>query len=67
MRPVGLGLQKFRRSIHPLLEKSHPMFNQIFALAMAAQARGSLINFQYNGCGGAAGNSYPLIGQVIAN
>jgi hypothetical protein len=52
---------------YPLLEKSNPMFNQIFALAMAAQARGSLINFQYNGCGGPAGSSYPLIGQVIAN
>lgn len=48
------------------LEKSNVLFNQIFALLMAAQARQAAINLQLVGCGG-NNNLHPIIYQVIAS
>ncbi|UTW44711.1 hypothetical protein KFE80_09930 [bacterium SCSIO 12696] len=49
-----------------LLPKDNPLFSEIYALLMSAQARQATINIQIVSCGG-ENNLYPLIYQVIAN
>ena len=48
-----------------VLDKEEMFFDQMFALAMSAQARGSVINFHVNGCKG-KDSLYPSIRLMIA-
>ncbi len=48
-----------------VLEKDNPLFNEIFTLIAAAQARKSQVNLHVNGCGG-YNNVHPVITLLIS-